>query len=49
MSETQGETSPLAVLELRNLCIVFGDRSPVVTGLDLTIHHGKVLGLVGET
>ena len=37
------------LLQVRNLGVAFGDRPPVVTGLDLTLAAGQRLGIIGES
>ncbi len=43
---------PAPLLEIKNLTTVFAQKRGVVhavTGLDLTLEHGEILGLVGES
>jgi branched-chain amino acid transport system ATP-binding protein len=36
-----------SVLEVRNLTVAYGQRKPVLHGIDLTVGTGEILGLVG--
>ncbi|MYW67505.1 dipeptide ABC transporter ATP-binding protein [Streptomyces sp. SID8379] len=42
-------SSPEPVLELRDVHVEFGADRAAVRGVDLTLHRGEVLGLVGES
>jgi oligopeptide/dipeptide ABC transporter ATP-binding protein len=37
-----------AVLEVRDLTVAYG-RRPILAGVDLTVHSGEILGVIGET
>jgi phospholipid/cholesterol/gamma-HCH transport system ATP-binding protein len=48
MASTRKTTGPEAVIRIRGLTVGFGDRL-ILKGLDLDLHRGEILGVVGAS